>query len=154
MNSVNEKITVLYDGKCPLCKREIAFLQRMDRKNIITPINISAPDFDPTQFGRTPEELDARIHAFLPDGTYITGMEVFRQLYDRIGLGWTVSWTRLPVVRPIANRAYDLFARNRHFLPGYTHASSCDTGTCTLKPKPTVIKETTPHTNKRVIHPK
>ena len=136
-----QKMTVLYDGACPLCSREIRFLKNRDKQNLIEAVDIAAPGFDPKQYGRSHEALDARIHAFLPDGTCVTGVEVFRQLYDRIGLGWTVRWTKLPIMRPLANRAYDAFARNRHYLTG---RNKCKDATCSprRKGKPTVIPDT------------
>ena len=46
------QIEVLYDGECPLCSREIRFLERRDRgRGRIQLEDISRPDFDPAPYG-------------------------------------------------------------------------------------------------------
>ncbi len=120
-------IKVLYDGDCPLCRREVAFLQKFDRHNRIVAEDIAAPDFDARAYGRSQEDLMARIHGVLPDGTVIEGVEVFRRLYRAIGLGWLVAWTRWPGFRWLADVAYRWFARNRLRLTGRTCDAACQT---------------------------
>jgi hypothetical protein len=39
-----------------------------------------------------------KIRAVLPDGNVITGVEVFRQVYRAIGLGWVFELTSMPVI--------------------------------------------------------
>lgn len=38
-----QRLTVWYDGACPLCTREIALMQRLDREGAITFENIADP---------------------------------------------------------------------------------------------------------------
>jgi predicted DCC family thiol-disulfide oxidoreductase YuxK len=59
-----------------------------------------------------------RIHARLPDGRLIEGVEVFRRLYAAVGLGALVAPTRLPGVAHLLELAYRAFARNRLRLTG------------------------------------
>lgn len=106
-------IKLLYDGNCPLCRREWAFIKRRDRRNRVAGEDIAAAGFDASRFGRTQEQVMARIHGVLPDGTVIEGVEVFRRAYRAIGLGWLIGWTAWPVFRPIVDAAYRWFARNR-----------------------------------------
>ena len=108
------ELVVLHDGDCPLCAREVALLRRLDRgRGRIGFDDISAPDFDPGRHGQTLAALMARIHGVLPDGTLIEGVEVFRRAYAAVGLGWLLAWTRWPLLRPLADAAYRIFARNR-----------------------------------------
>jgi predicted DCC family thiol-disulfide oxidoreductase YuxK len=123
------KIKVLYDGACPLCSREIRFLERRDRgRGAIQFEDIAAPAFDPRAHGVELRELMARIHGVLPDGTLVEGVEVFRQAYAAVGLGWLVAPTRWPGLRRLADLAYRVFARNRLRWTG--RASACDAGHC------------------------
>jgi predicted DCC family thiol-disulfide oxidoreductase YuxK len=119
-------IEMFYDGDCPLCMRETRFLQKLDRRHRIRFANIAAPDFDPESVGKTHADLMAEIHGRLPDGTWITGVEVFRRLYASVGLGPLVQLTRLPFIKQLMNAGYRLFARNRLKLTG-----RCD-GRCAL----------------------
>lgn len=107
------EIKLLYDGACPFCRREIHWLRDKDRTNRMLLEDISSPDFDASRYDLTHEAVDGKIHAFLPDGTVITGMEVFRRLYAAVGLGWLLAPTGWPLIRPIADYGYMLFARNR-----------------------------------------
>jgi predicted DCC family thiol-disulfide oxidoreductase YuxK len=109
-------LKLLFDGACPLCKREASMLQRKDKQGKLAFEDIAAPDFDPAKYGLDPVRVNARIHGVLSDGTVIEGMEVFRRAYALIGRGWLLAWTAWPVLRPIADLGYRLFAANRHRL--------------------------------------
>jgi predicted DCC family thiol-disulfide oxidoreductase YuxK len=107
------KIEVFYDGDCPLCRREIDMLRRLDRRHQIRFTNIATSEFRASDFGVSWDDLMSEIHGRLPDGTWVRGVEVFRKLYAAIG--WTpVVWiSRLPIIAGLLDRAYRLFARNR-----------------------------------------
>jgi predicted DCC family thiol-disulfide oxidoreductase YuxK len=120
-------IEVLHDGACPMCAREIAMLRRLDRQGRIRFTDIAAPDFDAASFGTSHDALMARIHARLPDGTLIEGVEVFRRLYAAVGFAPVVGLTRLPGVSQLLDLAYDAFARRRLRLGG-----RCEDGRCAV----------------------
>jgi predicted DCC family thiol-disulfide oxidoreductase YuxK len=131
MNATPEAfaIKVLYDGECPLCKREIAFLKRRDKCFAIAAEDIAAPGFDPALYGLDHAAVMSRIHGVLPDGTVVEGVEVFRRLYTAIGLGWLVAPTRWPLLRGLFDRAYRVFARNRLRWTGRADAA-CTSESC------------------------
>ena len=121
------EFTILFDGDCPLCRREIAMLERMDGgRGRLACEDIAAPGFDPSRYGRTRQELMARIHGVLPDGTLVEGMEVFRRSYRAAGAGWVLAWTALPGLRVLADAGYRWFARNRLRLTGRGTDAACD----------------------------
>lgn len=126
-------ITLLFDGACPLCKREMAFIKRLDKHDRVGGIDITDPTFDPARFGTTHEQVHARIHGVLGDGTLVEGVEVFRRAYREIGLGWMVGWTAWPVARPVVDAMYRWFARNRHRLT--FRRNPCADGQCVPHPK-------------------
>jgi len=119
-----KEIEVLYDGDCPLCDREVKMLRRLDRKRRIRFTNIAAAEFKAGDYGLTQDKLMAEIHARLPDGAWIRGVEVFRRIYSALGWGPVVRLTRLPVVSNLLDGAYRLFARNRLRLTGRCPAES------------------------------
>ena len=115
---MSNSIEVFYDGDGPLCMREIDFLRRRDRRKRIRFTDITAPDFDASSYGKSQDEFMARIQGREADGTWIEGVEVFRQLYSAIGLGPIVTLTRLPGIAQALNLGYRWFARNRLRLTG------------------------------------
>ena len=130
------EVEVFFDGGCPLCKREVAMLQRWDRRQRIRFTDIDAPTFDPVPLGKTYDDLMAQIQARLPDGTWIKGVEVFRRLYAAVGMRPLVVLTRLPVISQILDLGYYVFAKNRLRLTG-----RCAGGTCQI-PATTPDKKT------------
>ena len=106
----------------------------MDKHARIRLIDIAAPGFDPSPLGLKLEDLMARIHARLPDGRLIEGVEVFRRVYEALGFGPLVSVSRLPGVSTLLDGAYTVFARNRLRLGGWLAPKGrCDDGRCELK---------------------
>lgn len=123
------EVEVFYDGGCPLCVREMKWLRRRDRRGRIRFTDIDAPEFDPSATGKTRDELMARLHARLADGTWLAGVEVFRRLYRLIGFAPVVAVSRLPLVSQLLDWSYAVFARNRRWLTG-----RCRSGTCGVPP--------------------
>ena len=122
-------VTLLYDHACPFCRREALWLKRRDRNDALVLQDISSNEFDASRYGLTQEIVDGTIHALLPDGRVVTGMEVFRQIYAAVGLGWVMAPTGWPLLRPIFDAAYRLFARYRVRLGGLT-GGDCETDRC------------------------
>ncbi len=121
---------VFYDGGCPLCLREVNWLRRRNGGEKFRFTDISAPDFQAAAVGKTDEELMARIHGRLRDGTWLQGVEVFRRLYAAVGFGPLVFLSRLPLLSQLLNGGYAVFARNRLRLTG-----RCAAQTCAVRPE-------------------
>jgi predicted DCC family thiol-disulfide oxidoreductase YuxK len=119
-------IEVFYDGDCPLCAREVRMLRRLDSRERLRFVDIAAPGFDRGSVGVTWEALMDRIHARLPDGTLVEGVEVFRRLYAAVGFGPLVALTRLPGVAPLLDLGYRWFAKNRLRLTGRCADGACE----------------------------
>jgi len=128
------QIRVLFDGACPLCEREIRMLERLDRRRGCVEFeDISQPAFDPAVYGLDAEQVMARIHGVLPDGSVIEGLEVFRRVYAAVGLGWLLAPTRWPLLRGISEAGYRIFAQNRLRWTG--READCESGRCQLPSK-------------------
>ena len=111
-------VEVFYDGACPLCAREMRAVRRLDRRERIRFVDIASPGFDPGSTGRSRNALMDRIHARMPDGSMVEGVEVFRRIHATLGFGWLVAMTRLPGISGALDAAYRLLARNRYRLSG------------------------------------
>ena len=108
------QIKLLFDGACPLCVREVNFLKRKDRdRNLIKFVDI-ADDNAGISFA----EAMGRIHAVTADGDIIQNVEVFRRIYDLLGIGWIYAITKLPLVGSIADSLYGVWADYRLLLTG------------------------------------
>jgi len=129
----DQPIKMLYDGLCPLCKREVRAIRKHDDRGAIEPVDITADDFDAEAYGLDRQAVHARMHAILPDGTVVTGMEAFRRIYDAMGMGWLWKWTGWPVLRPIFDRLYACFAKFRPRLQRFNR--HCKDDACTVAPR-------------------
>jgi len=114
------KIKLLFDGACPLCEREVNFLKRKDgHRGLIKFVDIAAEDYDPADNANIDfEAAMGRIHAVLPNGEIVRDVEVFRQIYDILGIGWIYAVTKLPVVGRVADILYGIWADYRLLLTG------------------------------------
>lgn len=128
-SALAKEIEVFYDGACPLCRREIAWVQKLDRQQRIIFTNIAAPGFRACLVGKTSDELMAKMHGRLPNGEIITGVEVFRKMYSAVGFRTLVKISAWPVIRQFLDFGYLLFARVRLKLP----KSRCSDQSCSLR---------------------
>ncbi|MGE0470776.1 MAG: thiol-disulfide oxidoreductase DCC family protein [Nitrospira sp.] len=121
-------LTAFFDGDCPICAREIALMRRLDRHRRLAFCDFSRPDYDATSIDISSAELGRVIHARWSDGTVITGVDVFRAMWEAVGLGFLARLTRLSFIEPLVVNAYTWFARNRLRLTGRLH--TCADGAC------------------------
>jgi len=118
------QLTLLYDGGCPLCLREVRFLEARDRR--LHPgqprlgfVDIDAPGYAAEAHGGISyRQAMGRIHAISADGTVLRDVAVFRQAYALVGLGWLYAPTTWPLLAPVVNALYGLWASARLRLTG------------------------------------
>ena len=129
MNKYNDEIqfTLFYDGLCPVCSREVAWLMRKIKRGWLAFQDINDAEFDPAVYGKTLAELMAEIHGVYPDGQVIKGMDVFRAAYSEVGLVWLLAPTGWPLLKPLFDRLYRLFAKYRLSLARLVD-EPCDCG--------------------------
>ena len=93
---MNKRVTVWYDGSCPLCRREIALMARLDRRNAVEFLDVSRAILDcPIDRSR----LVSRFHAREGDNI-LSGAAAFAAM-----------WRAITPLRPIG-----LAAQNRVIL--------------------------------------
>lgn len=95
------RLTVYYDGGCPVCTQEISFYQRRRGAERIRWVNLAQCDDTELGSGLSREAAYARLHARRPDGELISGAAAFAAL-----------WQVLPGFRPAGHLAA---------LPGVVH---------------------------------
>ena len=109
-----KKITVFYDGSCPLCAREIDFYKRRKGAETVNWFDVSRCESDKICSDLTKEHALARLHVRKADGQLVAGGKAFAHL-----------WAALPqfrfmgcvfLTRPFVwclDGAYDIFLRIR-----------------------------------------
>jgi len=109
-------LTVLYDGACPLCRREIGLYRglRPDTPVCFADVSDTA---SPLPGGTTREQLLARFHVRASDGRLLSGAQAFLALWA-VMPGWRwLAWAgRLPGAAWAMERVYRLFLRARPLL--------------------------------------
>ena len=119
-SSPSWQIELLYDSECPLCMREVNFLKRRDAgRGLVAFVDIADESYTPEAHGGVDfKTAMGRIHAVLPDGTVIKNVEVFRRVYEILGMGWIYAVTKLPIIGSIVDRLYGVWASWRLALTG------------------------------------
>lgn len=114
------RIKLLYDSECPLCLREVNFLRKRDAgRGLVAFVDIADDLYNPEDNGGVDYKTAmGRIHAVLPDGSVIKNVEVFRRVYEALGMGWIYAITKLPVIGFIADALYGIWADWRLKLTG------------------------------------
>ncbi len=96
------RLTLYYDGGCPVCTREVGFYQRRCGAERIKWVNLAQCADAELGTDLSREAAYARLHARLPDGELVSGARAFAAL-----------WQALPAFR-LAGRVAA--------LPGVVHA--------------------------------
>ncbi len=81
-----EKLIVWHDGGCPLCRKEIAFIRRLDRTNAIQFIDLTDAE---TSCPIDRSEMLKRFHAS-ENGVLLSGAAAFAAM-----------WRAVPLLRPL-----------------------------------------------------
>ena len=120
MNKIDNQFCVFYDGGCYICSQEINWLRKKTQKKIqlssnkddILWIDIADPCFDKNIYKVNFDQLQKQIHVYDCD-RFLTGMDALRALYQKVGLGYMINWTKYPGFKQLSDVGYQLFARNR-----------------------------------------
>ena len=125
---MQNKLTFLYDGGCPLCRRETDFLKGRDKFGNIKFVDINNDDYDPTNYQNISyEKAMSNLHGILHNGNLINGLDVLAYAYQLVGLGWVYFPIKVPIISNLLNIFYSFWAKNRlKFTGRNTLEISCD----------------------------
>lgn len=121
---------LFYDGHCPICQKEVAWLRWKNKKGRLAFQDIQDENFDPKVYGKTIDDFMAEIHGLYPDDRLIKGVEVFCAAYSAVGLGWLAAPMRWRLLRPVFERFYAWFARHRLRLGACFGKKPCSEDRC------------------------
>jgi predicted DCC family thiol-disulfide oxidoreductase YuxK len=109
-------LTVLYDGACPLCRREISVYRGLRPNTPVCFADVSDPAM-PLPDGTTRAQLLARFHVRAGDGRLLSGAEAFLALWAALpGWRWLAAVGRIPGAAWAMERVYRMFLRLRPWL--------------------------------------
>ena len=111
--------TLFYDGKCPLCSREIATLRKLETGNLV----FADVHAQRNRKGMLPEReaLLRRLHLLTGDGYWLVGLQATVRALSHTWLGFLFRPLLWPVVYPLASRFYTSWADRR-----YQRKYNCD----------------------------
>jgi predicted DCC family thiol-disulfide oxidoreductase YuxK len=110
------QLTVLYDGACPLCRREIGVYRGLPSSAAVCFADVSDLA-QPLPPGTTRDQLLARFHVRGTDGQLLSGAQAFLALWAELpGWRWLARIGRLPGAAWVMERVYRLFLRVRPAL--------------------------------------
>ena len=113
--SEDASLSVLYDGACPLCRREMALYRGLRSESALRFVDVSTASALPPDTTR--EQLLARFHVQRADGTLVSGADAFLILWSHLpGWRWLARAGRLPGMAWAMERGYRLFLRWRPAL--------------------------------------
>ena len=119
MTPAPAQVTVWFDGGCPLCRREIALMRRLDRRGRIAFVDVADPDRS-CPIDRA--ALLARFHAREGD-VMQSGAAAFAAMWRAIPLlrplGLVARW---PAAAWLLECAYRVFLRGRPTLQRWLRA--------------------------------
>ncbi len=96
-----DKVVVWFDGGCPLCRREIAFMRRLDRRGAVTFLDVQEAG---AVCPLPRDDLLERLHAS-ENGRLLSGAAAFAAM-----------WRAIPLLRPLG-----LLARSPPVLSALEH---------------------------------
>jgi predicted DCC family thiol-disulfide oxidoreductase YuxK len=107
-------ISVFYDGKCGLCRREIEHYTRIAPNGVFEWVDITVDASAMQKIGICYADGLKRLHAQDAHGTLHVGVDAFLVIWQQMPR-WRLLATivSFPIIRPVANIAYRAFAEWR-----------------------------------------
>jgi predicted DCC family thiol-disulfide oxidoreductase YuxK len=111
------KTKILVDGNCLICDAEIAHYKKL-APDLFEIVDISSPEFDATQFGLSPHDVNKNMHALTPQGEIKVGVDAFAHIWSRLAhYRFAANIIQWPAVYQLAKVGYSAFTLIRPYLP-------------------------------------
>lgn len=86
------KLTIFYDGNCPLCAKEMNPLRQHDHKQEINTVDLYSDAFSAYP-QIDPDRANTILHALDNHGNLLLGLDVTYRAWQLVGRGWLVVCT-------------------------------------------------------------
>ncbi|MEP0203261.1 MAG: DUF393 domain-containing protein [Halioglobus sp.] len=102
--------TLYYDGRCDLCMREIARLEKLGGDDLaLCDIHSVNDDTLPNR-----DELLKNLHLRTADDKLLTGVDANVAAWQHTRYGALFSWMQWPLIKPVASWCYERWALWRY----------------------------------------
>jgi len=103
--------TLFYDGRCPLCMREVRLLQRIadDKLALCDLHSRTEQPGEPTRL-----LMLSTLHLQTGSGDWLTGVDATVRAWSHTRWGFLFQVLRWPLIGPLADRVYQYWARRRY----------------------------------------
>jgi predicted DCC family thiol-disulfide oxidoreductase YuxK len=116
MNQAGRQLVVMYfDGGCPLCRREVAHYQRIDRQQRVKWVDIDADATALQDIGVSHEAAMKRLHVTDHQGRLVTGAYAFKVLWQELpAYRWLAKLVSPAWLLTTLDKLYSVFANRRY----------------------------------------
>ena len=121
----NRPWVVVYDGNCKVCGRIVRTLRAWDKRGVLEIVPSQRPGVRARFPWLTPNHYAESVQLIGPGGKTWQGAAAVERLLDLLPKGGLLTWLfSIPFVRPLAERFYRWFARNRYHLGCGEHCTA------------------------------
>lgn len=114
LDSAPGKLSVYFDGGCPVCRAEISSYQGSPGGDSICWLDVTKVSADELGPGLMPEAAIARFHVRRPDGELVSGAAAFVEVWGHLdNWRWLAALARIPGMLYVMEKSYLLFLRVR-----------------------------------------
>ncbi len=118
----NARVTMFYDGGCPLCDREVDHYKRLDVSRRVNWVDIDEDISELSASGITHEQAMKRLHVRNREGELVTGAFAFQALWRELPYyRWLATLVSPAWVLRALDVLYGWFAKRR-----YARRQQCD----------------------------
>jgi predicted DCC family thiol-disulfide oxidoreductase YuxK len=116
--TLSPRVTVIFDGTCGFCTRQVRFLHKLDRHHRLASKPCQHVKHDPT-YGLENVDCGAMAWAISDDGRREAGAQAFTLVASvLLDSQWPLRIGRFPGIRQALALGYWIIARNRYRFPG------------------------------------
>lgn len=123
------QLTIFYDSHCPLCMLEMQQLRTIDHEDRIQLVDLHADELNKAYPHINKDEAMQRLHGQLDSGEMLYGLDVTCRAWSLVGKHRWLAILRWPLIKPIADLFYRIFARHRDriafLITGKTRCNEC-----------------------------
>ncbi|WP_440056696.1 thiol-disulfide oxidoreductase DCC family protein (plasmid) [Pseudoalteromonas sp. T1lg65] len=116
---------IFYDGRCPLCAKEMDHLKQHDHHNQIVLKNVHCENFASEYPEINKQHALNVLHGYDFQGKLIKGLDVTVLAWQTVGKHRWLGILRWPLIRTISDLCYLFFAKHRMTISKLLVANQC-----------------------------